>query len=95
MVADTRLLLVAICCLSQWTVEQMLAAYRLTEAEVVKHLAQLDRLGIIELRPLNRYKLRVSKTFRWRPRGAGDAVLSRTGGAGTSSMRALTARASC
>ncbi|MFO1226812.1 helix-turn-helix domain-containing protein [Roseateles sp.] len=68
-VADTRLLLVAICCLSQWTVEQMLAAYRLTEAEVVKHLAQLDRLGIIELRPLNRYKLRVSKTFRWRPRG--------------------------
>lgn len=68
-VADMKLLLVAICCLSQWTVEQMLAAYRLSEAEVVKHLAQLDRLGIIELRPLNRYKLRVSKTFRWRPRG--------------------------
>lgn len=68
-VADTRLLLVAICCLSQWTVEQMLAAYRLSEADIVKHLAQLDRLGIIELRPLNRYKLRVAKTFRWRPRG--------------------------
>jgi len=29
----------------------------------------LDRLGIIELRPMNRYRLKVSKTFRWRPRG--------------------------
>jgi hypothetical protein len=30
---------------------------------------QLDRLGIIELRPLNRYRLQVAKTFRWRPDG--------------------------
>ena len=31
--------------------------------------AQLDRLGVIELRPLNRYRLRVDKLFRWRPDG--------------------------
>jgi hypothetical protein len=30
---------------------------------------QLDRLGIIELRPLNRYRLKLAKTFRWRPHG--------------------------
>jgi DNA-binding Xre family transcriptional regulator len=68
-VADRKLLLLAICCLSQWTVEQVIATYRVSEAEAVKYLAQLDRLGIIELRPLNRYRLRVAKTFRWRPHG--------------------------
>ena len=69
-VADKKLLLVAICVLSQWTVEQIGATYRLGEAECVKYLTQLDRIGIIELRPLNRYRLKLAKTFRWRPHGA-------------------------
>jgi transcriptional regulator with XRE-family HTH domain len=68
-VADKKLLLVAICVLSQWTLEQITAQYRLSEAECVKYLAQLDRIGIIELRPLNRYRLKLAKTFRWRPHG--------------------------
>jgi transcriptional regulator with XRE-family HTH domain len=68
-VADKRLLLVAICVLSQWTLEQMTGAYRLSEAEAVKALVQLDRIGIIELRPLNRYRLQLAKTFRWLPHG--------------------------
>ena len=68
-VADKKLLLVAICVLSQWTIEQITASYRLTEAQVVQCLAQLDRIGVIELRPLNRYRLRLSKAFRWRPHG--------------------------
>jgi hypothetical protein len=68
-VSDRKLLLMAICCLSQWTFEQIVSSYTLTEAECVKYLAQLDRLGIIELRPFNRYRLHVAKTFRWRPDG--------------------------
>jgi hypothetical protein len=68
-VADRKLLLLAICCLSQWTFEQVVSTYRVSDAEAVKHLTQLDRLGIIELRPMNRYRLRVAKTFRWRPHG--------------------------
>jgi DNA-binding Xre family transcriptional regulator len=68
-VADKKLLLAAICVLSQWTVEQMVSSYRLSTAEVIKSLAQLDRIGIIELRPLNRYRLKLAKTFRWRPHG--------------------------
>lgn len=68
-VADPKLLLMAICCLSQWTFEQIVASYAISEAEATRYLAQLDRLGIIVLRPLNRYKLRVAKTFRWRPQG--------------------------
>lgn len=68
-IADRKLLLVAICAFSQWTFEQMVATYTFTEAECVKYLVQLDRLGIIELRPLNRYRLKVAKGFRWRPHG--------------------------
>ncbi len=68
-VADRRLLLLAICCMSQWTFEQILATYTFSEAECVAYLLVLDRLGIIELRPMNRYRLKVAKTFRWRPHG--------------------------
>ena len=68
-VADKKLLLVAICVLSQWTLEQITSAYRLTEPECIGYLAQLDRIGIIELRALNRYRLKLAKTFRWRPHG--------------------------
>ncbi|MDQ3059368.1 MAG: helix-turn-helix transcriptional regulator [Pseudomonadota bacterium] len=68
-VADKKLLLAAICVLSQWTLEQITASYRLSEAECIGYLAQLDRIGIIELKPLNRYRLKLAKTFRWRPHG--------------------------
>ena len=68
-VADKKLLLCAICVLSQWTLEQVTTEYRLSEAECIKYFVALDRIGIIELRPLNRYRLKLAKTFRWRPHG--------------------------
>ena len=68
-VADRRLLLVAICCLSQWSFEAMTHEYLFSDAECVKYLVRLDRLGIIELRSLNRYRLKVAKGFRWLPHG--------------------------
>ncbi|MDM4768381.1 helix-turn-helix transcriptional regulator [Pelomonas sp. SE-A7] len=68
-VADPRLLLVAICCLSQWSFEQIVEHYSISPAEATRCLAQLDRLGVLELRPQNRYKLLVAKTLRWRPQG--------------------------
>lgn len=68
-VADRNLLLMAICCLSQWTFEQIVSSYEISEVDCIRYLARLDKLGIIELKPLNRYRLQVSKTFRWRPHG--------------------------
>ncbi|WP_421953951.1 helix-turn-helix domain-containing protein [Polaromonas sp.] len=68
-VADKKLLLTAICVLSQWTLEQITHSYRLSEAECIQYLAQLDRIGIIELKAMNRYRLKLAKTFRWRPHG--------------------------
>ena len=68
-VADRKLLLMAICCLSHWTFEQITATYALGDAECVRLLMRLHKLGIIELRPLNRYRLNVDKAFRWRANG--------------------------
>ena len=68
-VADRKLLIVAICIISQLPAEEILATYRLSEAELVKALTQLDRIGIIDLRPGNRYRLKVAKGFRWLPQG--------------------------
>ena len=68
-VSDRRLLLLAICCLSQWTFESITREYAFSDAECIGHLTRLDRLGIIELKPHNRYALKVAKGFRWRPHG--------------------------
>ncbi len=68
-VADRCLLVMALCTLSQWPFDQIVRTYTFTDAEAVRQLAQLDRLGVIELKPLNRYRLKVAKTFRWRPNG--------------------------
>lgn len=68
-IGNTRLFVVAVSVLNQLTVEQILETYQLTEAEVVKHLVRLDRLGFLELLPNNRVKLLVSRTFRWIPNG--------------------------
>lgn len=68
-VANPKLLLAAICTLSQWTLEQMVDTYNLSKPQAVACLLALDKLGFIELRVNNRYRLRIDKTFRWRPHG--------------------------
>jgi DNA-binding Xre family transcriptional regulator len=68
-ISDRKLLLVTTCVLSEWPFDQIVETYQITEAEAVGCMVQLDRLGILELRPLNRYRLKVAKTFRWRTHG--------------------------
>ena len=68
-VADPKLLLCAICTQSQWTLEQMVQTYRLSKPQAVGCLLALDKLGFIELRANNRYRLKIDKTFRWRADG--------------------------
>jgi transcriptional regulator with XRE-family HTH domain len=68
-VADKRLVLVALRVLHQWPVEKIIRTYSMSEAECVRHLVRLDRLGIIRLLPGNRYRLLLSRTFSWIPDG--------------------------
>ncbi len=69
LVANPKLMLVALCTLNHWTYEQILERYALTPAECVKLLARLDRLKFIELLPGNRIRLLVSRAFSWLPDG--------------------------
>jgi DNA-binding Xre family transcriptional regulator len=68
-VQDHRLMLVALCTLNHWTLEQMVAVYELAPAECIRLLARLDRLKFIELLPNNGIRLLVSRAFSWIPDG--------------------------
>lgn len=67
---DARLLTVLHLLLNDWTFQEILAEYALTEAELVRMLVRLDRLRVIELAPRNRVRLRCPKHLAWRPGGA-------------------------
>jgi transcriptional regulator with XRE-family HTH domain len=69
LVSDTRLLLVAVCALNHWTLQDMLAVYKLSEAECLQKLLHLDRLHLIALMPGNRIRLNVARDFDWLPDG--------------------------
>jgi transcriptional regulator with XRE-family HTH domain len=66
---DPRLLVVAICVLNLWAFDEIIREYDLTEHECIQLLAKLDRLNVIELLPLNRFRLIVANDFRWLPNG--------------------------
>ena len=68
-VESPSLFAVAVGALNLLSFADMLAAYELTAAELVGELARLDRMGLIELLPNNRFRLRVARTFAWIPNG--------------------------
>ncbi|MBK9623163.1 MAG: helix-turn-helix transcriptional regulator [Rhodocyclaceae bacterium] len=68
-VADRNLLIVAICVISQMPADEILATYDISEPKLIRALTRLDKIGIIDLRPGNRYRLKVPKGFRWLPHG--------------------------
>jgi len=60
-----RLFIVAVCTMQGFKFEDIIATYKITEAQCVALLTRLDRLGFLELLPNNRYRLLVTRTFRW------------------------------
>ncbi|MGC1439795.1 MAG: helix-turn-helix transcriptional regulator [Burkholderiaceae bacterium] len=69
LVADRKLMMIALSCQSEWSFEQMLEFFVFSEAQLVGFMTRLDKLGLIELRANNRYSLKLAKGFRWRPHG--------------------------
>ena len=69
LIADPVLLLVGICVLNRWSFERIVDRYQISETRLIQLLARLDRMGLIELLPGNRIKLRVARNFAWLPNG--------------------------
>lgn len=62
---DIELLLITVCVLNKYTIEDILDKYQLTEANCIKKLIKLDQMKIIELLPKNKIKLLISPHFSW------------------------------
>jgi len=69
LVSDPRLFLTLYLALNRWREADVLGRYTFTKPEWVGMLVRLDRMGIIELQPDNRAKLRTARNFRWRENG--------------------------
>lgn len=65
LVAEPHLLLVAACALNHWGLDDIVAHYRLNQAECLQRLLRLDRLRLIDLLPGNRIRLNVARDFDW------------------------------
>ena len=59
----------AICVLNRYRFDDVLSEYMIEPLQLQQLFARLDRIGVIELLPANRYRLRVSRNFRWRKHG--------------------------
>ncbi len=68
-VSDSKLMLIALCAVGNWTFEQILDTYEISRAECVRHLTRLDKRRIIELLPGNRIRPLIGRTFSWLPDG--------------------------
>lgn len=66
---DLVLLMVTVSVINGFSFTDLLAYYKITEHECIRKLAKLDRLGLLELLPGNRIKLRISPNFRWQRNG--------------------------
>jgi len=69
LIANNKLLLVAVCVLNQWEVADIVITYRISESECVENLLKLDRLQLLNLLPGNRVRLNVARDFDWLPGG--------------------------
>jgi transcriptional regulator with XRE-family HTH domain len=69
LVADPGRLLTAVCVLNHWSAARIVETYKISQAQCVAYLVQLDRLGLIHLMPENRVKLRIARDFAWLPDG--------------------------
>ncbi len=69
LVANTKLLLVAFLLLNDWSFDQIVSEYEISQTEGIRLLAKLDRLKIIDLLPGNKARVLLSRTFSWRENG--------------------------
>jgi len=69
LVADIKLLLVAVCVRNHMSFDEIISLYRVSDTECIQYLARLDKLGLIDLLPGNRIRLRIDENFAWLPGG--------------------------
>ena len=69
LLADEKLLLVTFMVLNGWSIERIVSVFAIDRFEVTRKLAQLDRMGFIDLLPDDRVRRRIARNFSWQKNG--------------------------
>lgn len=69
LVANPKLLLVTYLVVNDWKFGDIVTTFRLSENELVDVLLKMDRLRIVDFRPLTRIRKLTSRNFSWRKDG--------------------------
>lgn len=62
---NNKLLMVAVCALNFWSVQDMWTHLRLTRGQIQSLMQRLDEIGFLDLQSAQQYKLLVSHNFAW------------------------------
>jgi len=66
---DPSLLLIAFLVLNRWKEAEIIETFRFTKPQLTVLLVRLERIGLIELMPFDRIRLRTARNFAWRRDG--------------------------
>ena len=81
LLADGRLLLLSHLLLNNWSVDEILEIYNLSRPELTRSMFRLQEIGLVEVLPFDRVRLKTARNFTWRKDGPvqrffADRVLS-------------------
>lgn len=65
MVSDVKYLLVTVCVCNHWSFDEIHQTYQIEVPELISMLLQLEQTDLLELKPNNVIKLKVSPNFHW------------------------------
>ncbi len=65
MVSDIKYLLVTVCVCNHWSFDEIHNTYQIEAAELIKMLLRLEQTELLELKPNNQIKLKISPNFHW------------------------------
>jgi len=68
-VSDVKLMLVLVSVLNHLTFNELYQIYNFEKAELVKLLLQLEKISLLQLKPDNKIKLLISRSFQWQVNG--------------------------
>lgn len=79
LVTDQSFLLVTVCLLNHWSVEDIVNVYSLSREECDTYLLELQAMRVISVLPGNRIRLRIARDFVWIPDGPIQRFFRREG----------------
>src|SRR5262245_27571009 len=69
LLSDLPLLIIAFLTLNRWSEADILEVFNFRKIELAQKLRQLEKLGLVELMPSGRIKMRAARNFTWRKDG--------------------------